>query len=56
MSDTTGIRAARFTIFAIGKIIGWAAVVVSIPGFLILGVALAVCAAGDELCAWSRSL
>lgn len=56
MRDTIGVGAFRLTILAIGKIIGWAAVALSIPGFLILGVALAVCAAGDELCVWSRSL
>lgn len=56
MRDTIGVGIFRFTVNAIGKIIGWAAVIVLIPGLALLGVALAVCAAGDELCAWSRSL
>lgn len=56
MQDAIGVAAFRFALNGIGRVVGWAAVMASIAGLAILGVAIAVNAAGDELCEWARSL
>ena len=56
MSETIGTRIFEVAIRAIAILLAWAALLPAIVGMLLLGIALAVHAASDELTAWARSL